>query len=191
MTIGLMVVDAWNAPEERWREKYPSLEGDTQAFCGFLDRVCKREREKGGVIIHSPSWASPNSTSEKFRELKLSKQIEIKNGDIMGANIVDDPDKKHLNILCEQICAAGITQLYVCGFHIGLCVHDHLQRVSRATVAQYMIQGSHDLEVGIALNLCMVFPKDSWKTSTGKYRGKYDYYLWQQGGFENIKELKL
>ena len=154
-------MDAWQKLSHRDIEDYPDLEGEVRSFGIFLNEVCKIERKKGTQIIHS--------CSSSALHLGIMDEIEVASEDmIMG---------EEGNTLWGEF-HASIDELYWCGFHFGRCVH------SQAIVA------SGD-QANIVLNLCLVFPQDTWKewgnpTVTFQDFPKMRYYLWRQTGLDEV-----
>jgi len=100
----LVIVDAWK--KYNANHYFPSLHDEVHAFGVFLNEVCKIERKKGTLIIHSHG------------ENISMEQIEIMPEDW----ILNDP--KNLKKKIEKDNPT-ITEIYFCGFHFGHCIPNH------------------------------------------------------------------
>ena len=94
---------------------------------------------------------------------KLAKEIIVKETDI---DIKNGDFRKAFT---------GKDIAYFCGTHFGRCIHSQAHTASLQS----------DINIGIALNLSMVHPEDTWiekMQNNWAQRTDFDYYMW---GYEN------
>jgi len=178
---GLVIVDAWKNLLPFDAEQFPSLSDQLHTFGSYLNEVCRREREKGTLIIHSyldrkaEEWALTGwELPEPMDAIEICPEDFVAEG---GTNI-------RLQVLDELGVELG--ELYWCGFHFGRCVHER----ARQTDGE---------DANIVLNLTQIFPADLWRERMqGQAEGwewidcgKFNYFLWGHQEFERITVLGL
>ena len=99
----LVIVDAWK--KYNANHYFPSLHDEVHAFGVFLNEVCKIERKKGTLIIHSHGENIP------------MEQIEIMPEDL----ILNYPNDLKTVIKKSNF---EINEVFYCGFHFGHCIHN-------------------------------------------------------------------
>jgi len=187
---GLVVVDAWDYDAYiKKRNKIPySLEcaKDCEKFSIFLNRVCERERAKGTTIIFDIGFN------------KLIDTITInEKTDLILPHMYEN---NYMNIIQKR----KINELYFCGFHFGLCIHDRIASVSESTYYKRMVS-SRKSKLGVVINLSLLLPASNnssnhletfkinferfHKPNNLRYKPDHawDYYLWSPNcEFEKI-----
>jgi nicotinamidase-related amidase len=184
----LVIVDAWGTVQPRTAATYPGLVQMHRSFATFLNEAIRQERESGTFIIHSPSWGSPVDGSyigHNHPDIKtcpkgflkappeaqedqmhfpdgpppLLEEIEISPHDLVlgniGRNHLGDHGKEQLAKLKQHLQDHAITEIAFAGFHFGRCIHDHARKINTI---------SGDAEIKIVLNLCLLYPEDTWVT---------------------------
>tara|TARA_Y100000004_G_C8949090_1_gene427656 strand:+ start:925 stop:1458 length:534 start_codon:yes stop_codon:yes gene_type:complete len=171
MNNALMIVDAWKECIDYDVKEFPNLPQDTKSFGVFLNRVCELEREKGTVIIHSPSCKP------------IMDEIKIHEKDLMYS--CSDPinSAKHINTHLKKI---NVNNLYVGGFHFGRCIQRHALNFKKGATEDEIRSFSVCDKVSIVLNLSMVFPCDSWLEHIKNSKLDFSHSLWGNLGFEEI-----
>jgi len=163
---GLVIVDAWDydAYIKKNNEIPYSLEcaKDCKEFSIFLNRVCEKERAKGTTIIFDIG----------FNKV-IGKIIINKKTDLILPYMYEN---NYMNIIQKR----GIDELYFCGFHFGLCIHDRIANVSEST--------DYKGKLGVIINLSMLLPVDTFKRKFERFHKPnnpsykpdhaWDYYLW-------------
>ncbi len=178
---GLVVVDAWKNILSGDAEQFPFLSDQMHSFGSYLNEVCRREREKGTLIIHSyldrgsevwalTAWEPP----EPMDEIEIYPEDFV---DVGGSNI-------RSQIL--EARGVEIGELYWCGFHFGKCVHERA-----------LLTDGED--ANIVLNLSQIFPTDLWRERMKGGEDEwvrhdpatFNYFLWGEQEFERITLLGL
>lgn len=163
--IGLCVVDAWELLLEEDLELFPSLEGDCRAFAIWLNRVLALERKRGTIILHDSA------------DKAIMKEIKVGKGDIRVHSNGRMKDKfGNLSVL-DVVDQEKIEKLYFCGFHFNECI---------ANAANFSRR--HGIEVGIAINLSMLYPSEWWRATINHSNDvhRFKHYFWGNLGFEKI-----
>ncbi len=171
----LVIVDAW----EKWASDPLShydevITTEARAFGHYLNEVCKIERLKGTLIIHSHGDHIP------------MKEIEVFPEDW----IIPDP-----RIRPEEREERGIDEIYFCGFHFGHCIHHQANIVMNHADGNWSLSRGRDPpDANIIVNLSLVLRgTDTWAEALEReptsYRdvGVFRYYLWSSNGIEEIK----
>jgi len=178
MRRGLVVVDAWSVSkslldlgEKMHRNEPPQwsseVKDNVKNFSNFLDYVCDIERKKGTTIIHTFGV----NNSQLFSQEKIN----------ISQLTVDEKDKVTFAIqLGATILESNIDEVYFCGFHFGLCIHDKIANVSELT--------DYNGKLGVIINLSMLLPVDTFKRKFERFHKPnkprykpnhaWDYYLW-------------
>tara|TARA_R100000353_G_scaffold128825_1_gene91441 strand:+ start:197 stop:745 length:549 start_codon:yes stop_codon:yes gene_type:complete len=163
---GLVIVDAWDYDAYiKKRNEIPYSQEcakDGSEFSIFLNRVCEKERANGTTIIFDIGFNKliDKITVDEKTDLILPYMYE----------------NNYMNIIKER----KINELYFCGFHFGLCIHDKIANVSEST--------DYNGKLGIIINLSMLLPVDTFKNKFERFHKPnkprykpnhaWDYYLW-------------
>ena len=169
----LVIVDAW----EIWD---PFMVDEAHALGAFLNEVCKLERAKGTLIVHSHGEYTPMPQIEIMPE-----DWELHKDD---TEVVPVPRLNHYNPNGDNFLHNSkrydIDEVYFCGFHFGKCVHHH------AVVLMGEPNGAGTCEANIIVNLSSVLPDailhNSW-VEIMEDRDSFHYHLWSRNGIEEIK----
>jgi len=151
----LVIVDAWAHYDAN--DYLPKLNSEAHSFGGFLNQVCKLEREQGTLIIHS------------YGENPPMAQIEIMAEDW----ILDDPINIKERIKQENL---DIGEIYFCGFHFGECIP--LQ-------AEAGVGDGANIILNLSSLSPRWGDRGAWKHII-KRDSQFHYFLWSQNGIEDI-----
>lgn len=151
----VMVVDAWAKwPIEDSRE-FPAITKEARAFGSYINTMLNHIREIDDTKVIHYTWSEPP---------KLMDEIQRKSDRVIT----------ELEPYFHSLHETGNHNLYVCGFHYGICIESALDDISL-----YHRPAFNNL--GLIDNLTLRHPRNSYSDIKSKHT---HYYYTPAGGFE-------